>query len=62
MAPRLSLIGLLTVPFRRDAALSCETNFFRPAEGFAPALGLMARQAFSDAFAHLYDPVPFKDF
>ena len=37
-------------------------HFFSPTKDFAPALGLMARQAFSDAFAHLYDPVPFKEF
>jgi hypothetical protein len=37
-------------------------RFFTPAKGFAAALRLMARQAFSDAFAHLYDPVPFKEF
>jgi GNAT superfamily N-acetyltransferase len=37
-------------------------RFFSPAKGFAPALGLMARQAFSDAFAHLYEPVPFQQF
>jgi diamine N-acetyltransferase len=36
--------------------------FFSPAKSFAPALGLMARQAFSDAFAHLYDPVSFQQF
>jgi hypothetical protein len=34
-------------------------HFFTPAKDSAPALGLMARQAFFDAFAHLYDPVPF---
>jgi diamine N-acetyltransferase len=37
-------------------------QFFNPSRGFASALGLMARQAFSDAFAHLYDPVPFMQF
>ena len=37
-------------------------RFFSPAKDFAPALGLMARQAFSDTFAHMYDPVPFKQF
>jgi GNAT superfamily N-acetyltransferase len=37
-------------------------RFFSPTKGFAPALGLMAREAFSDAFAHMYDPVPFKQF
>jgi diamine N-acetyltransferase len=37
-------------------------RFFSPAKDFSPALGLMARQAFSDAFAHLYDPVPFHQF
>jgi ribosomal protein S18 acetylase RimI-like enzyme len=36
-------------------------RFFSPTS-FAPALGLMARQAFSEAFAYLYDPVPFKQF
>jgi diamine N-acetyltransferase len=37
-------------------------HFFSPTKDFFPALGLMARQAFSDTFAHLYDPVPFKQF
>lgn len=37
-------------------------RFFTPAEGFASALGSMARQAFSDTFAHLYDPTPFTQF
>ena len=37
-------------------------RFFSPTKGFAPALGLMAREAFSDAFAHMYEPVPFKQF
>jgi diamine N-acetyltransferase len=37
-------------------------HLFTPAEGFASTLGLMARQAFSDAFAHLYDPAPFLQF
>ena len=37
-------------------------RFFSPAKGFTAALRLMARQAFSDAFAHMYDPVPFKQF
>ena len=37
-------------------------QFFTPSKGFASALGLMARQAFSDAFAHLYDPAPFAQF
>jgi diamine N-acetyltransferase len=37
-------------------------RFFSPDKGFAPALGFMARQAFSDAFAHLYDPVSVQRF
>jgi diamine N-acetyltransferase len=37
-------------------------HFFSPTSGFAPALGSMARQAFSDTFAHMYDPVPFQQF
>ena len=37
-------------------------HFFSPAKGFASALGLMAHQAFSDAFAHLYDAAPFTQF
>ena len=37
-------------------------QFFTPSRGFASALGLMARQAFSEAFAHLYDPVQFAQF
>jgi len=37
-------------------------HFFSPNQGFASALGLMARLAFSDAFAHLYDPAPFLQF
>lgn len=37
-------------------------HFLTPAKGFASALGLMARQVFSDTFAHLYDPAPFMQF
>jgi GNAT superfamily N-acetyltransferase len=37
-------------------------HFFSPTKGLASALGLMASQAFSDAFAHLYDPAPFMQF
>jgi diamine N-acetyltransferase len=37
-------------------------RFFSPAKGLTAALGLMARQAFSDTFAHIYDPVPFRQF
>jgi GNAT superfamily N-acetyltransferase len=37
-------------------------HFLTPVKGFAPTLGAMARQAFADAFAHLYDPVPFAQF
>src|ERR1700733_889887 len=37
-------------------------RFFSPAKGFTAALGVMARQAFSDTFTHIYDPVPFKQF
>jgi GNAT superfamily N-acetyltransferase len=37
-------------------------RFFTPEKGSARALGLMARQAFSDTFAHLYDPAPFTQF
>lgn len=37
-------------------------RFFTPTQAFASPLGLMARQAFSDAFAHLYDPAPFLQF
>jgi diamine N-acetyltransferase len=50
-------------PQRLTEAMMNETiHFFSPTKGFAPALGLMARQAFSDAFAHMYDPVPFQQF
>jgi diamine N-acetyltransferase len=37
-------------------------HFFTPDKGVAHALGLMARRAFSDTFAHLYDPDSFKQF
>jgi GNAT superfamily N-acetyltransferase len=37
-------------------------HFLNPTQGDASALGLMARQAFSDTFAHLYDPAPFAQF
>ncbi len=37
-------------------------QFFSPTQGYASALGSMARQAFSDAFAHFYDPAPFAQF
>ena len=49
--------------FLSEARTVDETiHFFSPTKSFAPALGLMARQAFSDAFAHMYDPVPFQQF
>ena len=37
-------------------------HYFTPTKADAVALGAIARQAFSDAFAHLYDPVPFGQF
>jgi len=37
-------------------------HYFAPSKDFALSLGVMARQAFSDTFAHLYDPVPFAQF
>jgi ribosomal protein S18 acetylase RimI-like enzyme len=37
-------------------------HFFTPPKSFAPILGAMARAAFSDTFAHLYDPAPFTQF
>jgi GNAT superfamily N-acetyltransferase len=37
-------------------------HFFTPPKGFASTLGAMAREAFSDTFAHLYDPDPFMQF
>ena len=37
-------------------------HFFTPAQGYASTLGTMAWQAFSDAFAHLYEPAPFLQF
>ncbi len=37
-------------------------HFYTPSREFSSALGLMARQAFSDAFAHLYDSAPFLQF
>jgi hypothetical protein len=37
-------------------------HYFAPTKAAAASLGAMARQAFSDAFAHLYDPAPFARF
>jgi hypothetical protein len=37
-------------------------HFFTPSRSFAPTLGAMAREAFSDTFAHLYDRAPFLQF
>jgi diamine N-acetyltransferase len=37
-------------------------HYFTPTPATAAALGAMARQAFSDTFAHLYGPVPFARF
>jgi GNAT superfamily N-acetyltransferase len=49
--------------FTMDGEMMSETiHFFTPTNEFAPALGLMARQAFSDTFAHLYDRAPFMQF
>ena len=49
--------------FRSIKAMTDENvHFFSPTGDFALALGLMARHAFAEAFAHLYDPVPFAQF
>jgi GNAT superfamily N-acetyltransferase len=45
-----------------EAMMNETIQFFPPSRGVASALGLMARQAFSEAFAHLYDPVQFAQF
>ncbi|WP_158943214.1 GNAT family N-acetyltransferase [Granulicella sp. S190] len=37
-------------------------HYFTPTKDAASALGAMARRAFSDTFAPLYDPVPFEQF
>jgi len=37
-------------------------HFFAPPKSFVPTLGAMAREAFSDAFGHLYEPAPFVQF
>jgi diamine N-acetyltransferase len=37
-------------------------HYFTQAKASAASLGAMARQAFSDTFAHLYGPVPFAKF
>jgi hypothetical protein len=37
-------------------------RFFAPPGSFAPTLGVMARAAFFDTLAHLYDPTPFQQF
>jgi hypothetical protein len=37
-------------------------HYFTPTRAAAASLGAMARQAFCDAFAHLYDPAPFERF
>jgi hypothetical protein len=37
-------------------------HFFAPPGSFAPTLGVMARGAFFDTFAQLYDPGPFQQF
>jgi GNAT superfamily N-acetyltransferase len=37
-------------------------HYFEPTKAAAASLGAMARQAFSDTFAHLYDPASFARF
>jgi GNAT superfamily N-acetyltransferase len=37
-------------------------HYFAPTKAVAASLGAMARQAFSDTFAHLYDPASFVRF
>ena len=37
-------------------------HYFAPTKAAATSLGAMARQTFSDTFAHLYDPAPFARF
>jgi len=34
-------------------------HYFTPSKAMATSLGMIARRAFSDTFAHLYDPAPF---
>lgn len=42
--------------------MSDAVRFFTPTRDIAASLGAMARQCFSDAFAHLYEPAPFARF
>lgn len=42
--------------------MSDALRFFTPTSAIAASLGAMARQSFSDAFAHLYEPPPFARF
>jgi len=37
-------------------------HYFSPTQDAAASLGAMARQAFAETFAHLYDAVPFEQF
>lgn len=37
-------------------------HYFAPTQNAAASLGAMARQAFAETFAHLYDAVPFEQF
>jgi len=37
-------------------------RYFAPTRADSASLGAMARQSFSDAFAHLFDPAPFAQF
>ena len=42
--------------------MSDAIRFFTPTRDTSASLGAMARQSFSDAFAHLYHPAPFARF
>jgi GNAT superfamily N-acetyltransferase len=42
--------------------MSDPIRYFAPTKDFASSLGAMARQAFSETFAHLYDPIQFSQF
>jgi GNAT superfamily N-acetyltransferase len=49
--------------YHDDEELMNETiRYFAPTKDAASSLGAMARQAFSDTFAHLYDPAQFAQF
>jgi hypothetical protein len=50
------LIDEIFILYDDEESMNDLIHYFAPTKDSAVSLGMMARQAFSDTFAHLYDP------